>query len=155
MGHEPEDLDRRISRCERAIFGDDDSSEGISARMKVAETTLANLDATLKRINWLMIGGIIVGLLNLVIRPIGTPPTSNLQSVNLGQAREEAALTSRDYFTTADVAAREQVSERTVTEWINEGRLEPAPVKAGKAWAIAKTFRILPQGADECGDLPQ
>lgn len=159
MGHEPDDLDRRLSRCERALFGDDDSSEGISARMKVAETTLANLDSTLKRINWLLIAGILTGLLNLVIRPIGSGPTSNQNSVNLGSTRadgtELVATTARSYLTTTDLAEKEHVSERTVTDWINQGRIEPSPTKSGKSWIIARNFRILPNPADECGKTPQ
>ncbi len=76
------------------------------------------------------------------------------QNVNVGQAVEEAAevVSARDYLTTADIAAREKVSERTVTQWITEGRLEPVPEKEGKSWVIAKNVRILPQFSEECGE---
>lgn len=81
------------------------------------------------------------------------------QSVNVGQtgdpATELVEHTSRDYITTADIAAREKVSERAVLEWISAGRIQPQPVKNGKAWTIAKNFRILPQDAEECGQAPQ
>lgn len=80
------------------------------------------------------------------------------QSVNVGKAAEpeaELVKTSRDYITTADIAAREKVSERAVLEWISAGRIQPQPVKNGKAWTIAKNFRILPNDAEKCGETPQ
>lgn len=80
------------------------------------------------------------------------------QSVNVGQTKDdqtELVDTARDYVTTADIAAREHVSERAVVEWINEGRIVPQPTKTGKAWTIARNFRILPQDPEECGEVPQ
>lgn len=79
------------------------------------------------------------------------------QSVNVGQAKdaEEKMLTSRDYYTTADVAACEKVSERAVVEWIAQGRIEPAPQKLGKGWVIDRSFRILPQDSANSGTVPK
>ena len=80
------------------------------------------------------------------------------QSVNVGQhdkAAQEAATTARTWLTTKDVAAREKIDERTVLNYIEQGMIEPMPVKAGKAWQIAANFRIIPKDAETCGEIPQ
>lgn len=156
MAHDDDsNLSSRIGRCERALFGLDDSSEGLSARTKMLETTVANIDATLKKLNWLIIAGVLVGVLNLILNK-PTANASHQQSVNVGQAAAEDALveTSRDYLTTADIAAKEQVTERAVIDWIAEGRIDPMPVKSGKQWVIAKNFRIVPNDSECCGETP-
>ena len=78
------------------------------------------------------------------------------QNVNVGKSDAKPRLvdTSRDYVTTADVAAREKVTERAVIDWISAGRIEPMPVKTGKSWTIAKNFRIIPQDTECCGKTP-
>ena len=78
------------------------------------------------------------------------------QNVNVGKAGTTAELaeTARDYVTTADIAAKEKVTERAVLDWISAGRIQPMPVKTGKSWAIAKNFRILPNDAECCGEMP-
>jgi hypothetical protein len=77
------------------------------------------------------------------------------QNVNVGKADDaEVQLTARDYVTTADIAAKEQVTERAVIDWIAEGRIEPPPVKSGKSWVIAKNFRIVPNDSECCGETP-
>jgi len=151
-----EDFHTRLSKCERALFGDEDSSEGLSSRMKFAEMTLGTVVDASKKIIWLLIAGILVGLLNLVIKPAGTGHAPQSQSVNVGQTKDEAGTlaSSRDYLTTADIAQRENVTERAVTEWIAQGRITPKPVKQGKAWVIAKNFRILPNDSECCGETP-
>lgn len=123
--------------------------------MKFAEKTLETVVDASKKIIWLLITGILVGVMNLVIKPSsGTLPQS--QSVNVGQAKSDTTpmLTAREYLTTADIAAREKVTERAVTEWIAQGRITPEPVKQGKAWVIAKNFRILPNDSECCGEIP-
>jgi hypothetical protein len=80
------------------------------------------------------------------------------QSVNVGQhdkAAAETATTARTWLTTKDVAAREKIDERTVLNYIEQGMIEPTPVKAGKAWQIAANFRIIPKDAETCGEIPQ
>jgi hypothetical protein len=77
------------------------------------------------------------------------------QNVNVGKADDaKAELTARDYVTTADIAAKEQVTERAVIDWIAAGRIEPPPVKTGKSWVIAKNFRIVPNDSECCGETP-
>ena len=78
------------------------------------------------------------------------------QNVNVGKSDAKPRLvdTSRDYVTTADVAAREKVTERAVIDWISAGRIEPMPVKTGKSWTIAKNFRIIPHDTECCGETP-
>lgn len=80
------------------------------------------------------------------------------QNVNVGQHDKDlggSAATARTWLTTKDVAAREKVDERTVLNYIEQGMIEPAPVKAGKAWQIAAHFRIIPKDAESCGEIPQ
>lgn len=80
------------------------------------------------------------------------------QNVNVGQhdkAAQEAAATARTWLTTKDVAVREKIDERTVLNYIEQGMIEPAPVKQGKAWQIAAHFRIIPKDSEECGNIPQ
>ena len=74
------------------------------------------------------------------------------QSVNVGQADKALAKTGREYLTVAEVAKREGVAERTITDWIAKGRIEPMPMKQGKEYTIAEKYRILPQDAACCGD---
>jgi len=78
------------------------------------------------------------------------------QNVNVGKATTtpELADTARDYVTTAEIATREKVTERAVLDWIAEGRIQPPPVKTGKAWVIAKNFRIVPNLSECCGETP-
>jgi len=78
------------------------------------------------------------------------------QNVNVGKATPPAEMveSARDYVTTADIAAKEQVTERAVLDWIAAGRIEPMPKKEGKAWVIAKNFRIVPNDSECCGEVP-
>ncbi|MDH4474889.1 MAG: helix-turn-helix domain-containing protein [Verrucomicrobiaceae bacterium] len=66
-------------------------------------------------------------------------------SINVGKAGEKVAESGRDYLTVQEVAEREGKDERTITLWIEGGRIEPAPTKVGKAWVISEDYRILPQ----------
>lgn len=157
MGHDPAEFETRLSRCERTLFGDDDSSKGLSSRMHMTETTLQKIDATLAKLNWLIIAGVIVGILNLVISKPGTHAPSQSTSVITGDATDTTAelATRRTYLTTTDVAKREGVSIREVTDMIQSGEIAPPPVKDGREWRIAADYRILPQDAASCGELPQ
>lgn len=65
-------------------------------------------------------------------------------SINVGKA-EDIAETGRQYLTVQEVADRESKDERTILLWIEGGRIDPAPIKNGKAWAISEDYRILPQ----------
>ena len=152
MGHGPIELETRVARCERALFGDDDSSDGLSARMHLIEVTTANIDATLKKLNWLIIAGVILGLLNLVLNKSGGGGGSAQSTVITGEAQGLSSSGSqREYLTTSDVAAKEGVSVREVTDMIANGEIEPPPVKDGREWRIAAKYRILPHAADQCG----
>lgn len=153
MGHEPVELENRIARCERALFGNDDSSEGLSARMHMTETTLAKIDATLSKLNWLIIAGVVVGILNLIIGKSHIAAPSQSTSVITGDAADlSQSATHRTYLTTADVAAKEKVSVREVVDMIAEGEIEPPPQKVGREYRIAADYRILPHPAASCVD---
>lgn len=80
------------------------------------------------------------------------------QSVNVGDAASatDAQLaTHRTYLTTADVAAKEKISVREVTDMIAHGEITPPPTKDGREYRIAADYRILPHPADDCGKQPQ
>lgn len=79
------------------------------------------------------------------------------QSVNVGQTKDgkESQMTAKTWLTTKDVAERESISERTVINYIENGMIEPTPRKNGKAWEIAPEFRIVPNDAEFCGEMPQ
>lgn len=97
-----------------------------------------------------------IAVLKMQVAMQGTKGIS--QSVNVGQqdkAAEATVATARTWLTTKDVATREQIDERTVLNYIEQGMIEPAPVKAGKAWQIAANFRIIPKDTESCGDMPQ
>lgn len=76
------------------------------------------------------------------------------QSVNVG-AHDSAALTAKSaktWLTTKDVAEREQVTERTVINYIEAGMIDPPPERTGKSWLIAEHFRIVPKDSECCGN---
>ena len=158
MGHEPAELETRLARVERTLYGDDDASDGLSSRMHLMEVTVAKIDGTLAKLNWLIIAGVIVGILNLIINKPGAAPAAHQStSVITGDATDAAAelATHRTYLTTADVAKREKISVREVTDMIAHGEIEPPPVKDGREFRIAANYRILPQDTDDCGTEPQ
>lgn len=49
-----------------------------------------------------------------------------------------------DMLTVAQVAAQQQVAERTIRDWIDARRIHPQPVKMGREWRIARDYRIEP-----------
>lgn len=156
MGNAPEELEDRIERLERSVYGDDDSSLGLSARMHMTETTLTKIDATLGKLNWLIIAGVVVGVLNLVINraPSASLPTPQHQttSVNVGDAEADLKnVSARTWLTTQEVAKREGVTDHTITNYIAARQIEPPPEKDGKSYRIAEHYRILPKDAETCG----
>ena len=166
MGHDADEFETRLSRCERALFGDDDSREGLSARMHMTETMLAKIDATLSKLAWLVIAAVLVGVLNLVIGKPGATAPHQSTSVITGDAQSGPALldaatatgtaqSHRDYLTTADVAAKENVSVREVVDMIAQGEITPPPQKQGREYRITADYRLQPHPAAECGEQPQ
>lgn len=77
------------------------------------------------------------------------------QSVNVGAVEGVAADSAREYLTVQEVAEREGVTDRTILNWIDEGRIHPAPIKEGKSWVIAEDFRILPHVAEAGKTKPE
>lgn len=74
--------------------------------------------------------------------PGGSAPSGNSNSVHIGAGSFQE--TRKTYFTTAEVAARESIAERTLLTWIEEGRISPAPQKIGRAWSIPVDYKISP-----------
>ncbi len=80
--------------------------------------------------------------------PAPAPNTATGGNVTIGMEGTVTGDTRREYLTTEDVAKKERVSQRTVTAWIQEGRIDPKPVQSNRAWQIAVDYRILPLTAD-------
>jgi len=82
------------------------------------------------------------------------------QSVNVGKTDEAATQLiqgspHRDYLTTAEVAAKENVSVREVVDMIATGEIVPLPQKEGREYRIAADYRRLRHPAADCGEQPQ
>lgn len=76
------------------------------------------------------------------------------QSVNVGDASAKLATQShKGYLTTAEVATREGVDPRTILNYIEANRIEPAPEKQGKEWTISANYRILPKSSENVGNV--
>jgi lipopolysaccharide/colanic/teichoic acid biosynthesis glycosyltransferase len=139
---------------ERTLYGDDDSSTGLSSRVKTTETTITEIADGIRRIMWLLITAIVIAVLSLVIRPIQIPSAAH-QSTSVITGQKDAATapaSAKTWLTTTDVAQREKVTERTVINYIESGQIQPPPIKAGKEWHIAENFRIIPKDAESCGN---
>jgi hypothetical protein len=158
MGHDLDELETRLARCERSLYGDADSREGLSSRMHMTETLVEKIDTTLSKLNWLIIAGVLVGILNLVMNRGSSTASAPHQSTSVitSDAADAAQLTThRTYLTTADVAAKEKVSVREVVDMIASGEISPPPEKSGREYRIAAHYSILPQPAEDCGNVQQ
>lgn len=76
-------------------------------------------------------------------------PSGNSNAVNIGAALPAISgeQSRKDYLTTAEVASRENIAERTLLTWIEQGRIQPAPEKSSRAWLIPVNYRIQPPSA--------
>jgi len=139
---------------EHTLYGREDSSTGLSSRMRTTENTLGEIRDGIKKLSWLVITAIVVALLGLVIRPIQMPSAAHQSTSVITGQKDAAAMpaSAKTWLTTTDVAKREQVTERTIINYIEAGQIDPAPVKEGKEWHIAEHFRIIPKNAEECGN---
>lgn len=156
MSHDDPD---RLARLETAIFGDGAANPGVLSQLGQLKLELAHTNRTLESINahiakgiWILLTAVIVALISLVMRPTSAAPGSNA-SINVG-ATETIVDSARDYLTVSEVAAREGKAERTIIEWIETGRIDPAPTKPSKEWIIAAEYRITPQLAAQSGTPP-
>lgn len=118
------DMESRLTNLEKTV-------DAIAARQKVNTA--------------LLVIGLAASILRLFF-PGGfgahSPAPANTNSVKIGVAEERQA--DREYLTVADMAKRLDVSPRTVTEWIAQGRFEPPPAKTDRAWIFAADSRIQP-----------
>lgn len=75
------------------------------------------------------------------------------QNVNVGSADAVAEEDSaKTWLTTQEVAKRENVTDRTVINYIESGMIEPSPERIGKSWHIAENYRIIPKDSETCGN---
>lgn len=110
------------------------------------ETKIRSLEI---RINVLLVLGTLSFLVSLgKLLPILAPQhvPSNLNSVQIGNASKEKP--QREFLNSDEVGEREGVSSRTVTSWIEQGRIHPQPTRQGRAWTIAADYRLLPITAE-------
>ncbi len=116
------------------------------------ELLKGQLAATKRLVIWCAVAGAVVSILSKLLisapaSPPIQPPASNTVSggsVTIGAAKPES---QRVFLTVSEVAEREQVSERTITDWISKGAIHPRPERDGRPWRIAADYRILPQSA--------
>ena len=155
-----ESLDR-IERLETAIFGDGAGNMGVLQKLGKIEIELAHTNRTLESINghiakivWIILAAVLTAVLSLIMRPIPAATGGNNASVTVGAAEGALVKSQRDYLTVKEVAEREKVEERTITLWIENGRILPVPTKPGKSWAIAADYRILPHLSKNSGTAP-
>jgi hypothetical protein len=122
----------------------------MTARVDKLETDVSHL----KKLGWATLlcaaTGLILRILQLLhLAPAGftAPPLpvpgGNNNAVHIG-ATPTPDDSRKTFLTTADVATRENIAERTVLEWIEQNRLAPAPEKSGRSWVIPVHYRILP-----------
>ena len=103
----------------------------------------------IKITKWLVVG---CAVFNLILKffPIPVPyqhpiPPQSVGSNNAVQIGANPKPESkRTFLTVKDVAERENVSEKTITTAISQGRIEPMPERNGRAWTISANYRFLP-----------
>lgn len=135
----------------------------MSQRLAAVESELASLRTiaasipSLKRLLWITLAASLLGSAVKVLQslhylpepPSATPnsaPSGNSNSVQIGAALpvSSAEDSRKNYLTTAEVAARENIAERTLLTWIAEGRIVPPPDKSNRAWIIPANYRVQP-----------
>jgi len=151
------DHEKRIQRLEAQLWGPDDNPDrGIVARVMMTESIAIELKGYAQKIIWLLIAVVLAALLNLVINKPATHAgsTQSTSVITSDEAKSIGAMqgtSHRDYYLVSEVAIREGKAERTIIEWIEAGRIQPAPTKEGKEWRIAASYRIPPQLAASSG----
>lgn len=149
-----------MTRVESILYGpDDDPSRGHVTQVHEMRRGLGKLETLAERLQWLILAGVVVGLLNLIMPRSGASsgPSNQTTSIMTSDAAAKASAdlaSHRDWLTVAQVAQRESVTERAITEWINAGRLQPQPVKDGKSWRISPSYRMAPKSAAPLGTMP-
>ena len=116
----------------------------------MTESIALELKNDSNKIKWLLFTTILLALVNLVINktPAATGSHQSTSVITSDAAKVSDTSppgTRRDYLLVSEVALREGKSERTITDWIESGRIQPAPIKSGKEWRIAAEYRIPPQ----------
>ena len=117
-------------------------------RMMEMEKEIAQIKQEVRSLRlWIWVGigtNVILFIFKMWMPHAPQAPTSvHGNSVQIGTGPTVAP--QRDYLTTEEVAAREGVAARTVTEWAREGKFTPEPVKGERAWQFAADYRVLPQ----------
>lgn len=152
-----DDHEKRIHRLETQLWGTDDNPDrGIVARVMMTESIALELKGYAQKIVWLLMAALLLAIVNLVLNKHTAPAPNQSTSVitsDAAQAIGSLPTTSRrDYLLVSEVATREGKAERTIIEWIEAGRIQPAPTKNGKEWRISAEYRIPPQLAASSGN---
>lgn len=147
-------IDDRVTRLENTLYGLDGAQErGIVTRMVMVESSVTTINDAAKKIIWLLVGGIVVGLLNLLLTPRVQPGHPNNNSVSIGGKVSDAEPVShKSYLTTEEVARKENKTARTIINWIEDGKIDPPPVKDGKSYQISENYRIIPKNSETFGN---
>ena len=154
-----DDHEKRIHRLETQLWGTDDNPDrGLAARVMMTESIALELKGYAQKIVWLLMAALLLAVVNLVLNKHTTAPAPS-QSTSVITSDAAQAIGSlptssrRDYLLVSEVASREGKSDRTILEWIEAGRIQPAPTKDGKEWRISAEYRIPPQMTAFSGNL--
>jgi len=115
---------------------------------------IKSLNSRMTRLEIYGIASIAIALIKMVSPPMVHQPTqvvppSNNSSVQISAESAKLSASQKEFLTSADVAAKESVSERTVISYIEAQRIDPPPMRfnGSRAWSIHRDYRILPQNA--------
>lgn len=152
-----ENHEQRIRGLEVHLYGPEGNPDkGMIARVMMTESIAFELKADAKRIQVIMLGILVSAVMDLIMNR-AAPHTGSTQSASVITSDEAKSIgamqgtSHRDYYLVSEVAIREGKAERTIIEWIEAGRIQPAPTKEGKEWRIAASYRIPPQLAASSG----
>lgn len=99
--------EQRLTRLERTVYGSDDEPQnGIVSRLHLTEATVTEIRDVGRKIIWLIIAGVVVGLMNLLLNS-GRVPSVNNTSQNVGiRGTEPATASSKAYLRRGQEDAR-------------------------------------------------
>jgi len=123
-------------------------------RIPIMQEQIKSLNNRMTRLEIYGIASIAIALIKMVSPPMAQPatqvvPPSNNSSVQISAESAKLNASQKEFLTSADVAAKESVSERTVISYIEAQRIDPPPMRfnGSRAWSIHRDYRILPQNA--------
>jgi hypothetical protein len=136
----------------------------MEARMKEIEKEIALIRKEIRLAKWIpSCVSVVCAIACKLFTPAPLPPPPQPAEVKKSTTSEAVGNTvniglddskadpQRDWLTVAEVAEKEQLSERTITTYIASGRIEAD--KSKRAFRIPKTYQVQPpRTADNSGN---